>query len=358
MGPRVRPVRRVGDFHLAAKVRVARDHAATRARSALWEGPSQGELADPVDFDEEDPRRNARQDAGDFDHALGDSRACGDNYEWASLSPGMSDAGFPGADASPKWIPGAISQYLSAVPREDLPGERALAKIPRRPYDADEEHRSQIALVLKTIKDRVEGAPEYIPLRLPTAGVAVAAKSCVIHSLTGMVREMRWPEGAARVYASSGFAALQLGSPTGRRPRQLPTGTEAFWPSRASEGGGNPETPWGSNPTRAAHRRRTRGDRSLYGRRKEYRAAVSPISRKGAAPESWGGRPVENLPRVDLLLPPALHTPRRDMFSRGPEANLGPIAHNGFKEAVALSEISRQGACDEELRGPHARIRA
>ena len=61
-------------------VSVERAKAATRARNATWEDHTPAEFFDPVDFDEEDPRLYALQDAdaGDFDPAIGDFRDYGD----------------------------------------------------------------------------------------------------------------------------------------------------------------------------------------------------------------------------------------------------------------------------------------
>ena len=70
-----------------------------------------------------------------------------------------------------------------------------------------------------------------------------------------------------------------------------------------------------------------------------------PFRANAAAPR--GGRPVVNLLGDDLQLPPALDTPRYDRSERGPAANRGLSVHDGFRDAVALREIARQGAGGE-----------
>ena len=121
-----------------------------------------------------------------------------------------------------------VSQFRSTGNCEGLP-ERDVAQVTRcGPYDANDEQRFQIALVLKTIRDRVGGCAEYRPIRILTAGVAGAGKSFVIHVLTDLVRKLLGSAGVAMVYAPTGVAAFQVGGPAGHSLLQLPTGKKAF----------------------------------------------------------------------------------------------------------------------------------
>ena len=47
---------------MALKVNVDRAKAVSRARNGVWEEPTQAEVADPEDYDEEDPRIYAPRD--------------------------------------------------------------------------------------------------------------------------------------------------------------------------------------------------------------------------------------------------------------------------------------------------------
>ena len=71
----------------------------------------------------------------------------------------------------------------------------------------------------------------------------------------------------------------------------------------------------------------------------------------------WGGRPVVNLIGGALQLPPALDTPRYDRPDRGPAANRGLIAYEGFGDAVVLRDIVRLWKGDGRLRGVLPRLR-
>ena len=177
------------------------------------------------------------------------------------------------------------------------------------PYDANDEQRFQIALVLKTIRDWVGGRAEYRPLRLLTAGVAGTGKSFVIHVLTDLVRELLRSAGAAMVYAPTGVAAFQVGGSTGHSLFQLPTGKKAFGQLEPIKGDSLRKVQ--ENLSRCAM---LIGDeRGMIGRSmlgwQEYNAALAPISRDPELAGSRGGRPVVNLIGDDFQLPPVLVTP-------------------------------------------------
>ena len=159
-----------------------------------------------------------------MDPDLGDFRDYGDIHDWASVSLG---AEYAGAEASATWPQKRVAQFRSTGTCDDMP-EGGVSQATRYdPYDANEEQRFQIALVLQTIRDWVGGGADYKPLRLLTAGVAGAGKSFVIHVLTELVRKLG-PHAAAVVYAPTGVAAFQAGGSTGRSLLQLPTGKKAF----------------------------------------------------------------------------------------------------------------------------------
>ena len=150
---RVRSAHRAGGFPARAEgKRWTRPRR--NARAAHPGMPhTQAEVVDPVDFDEEDLGIYARQEAGagECGPALVDFRDYRDNYGWASASPGMSGAGFPGEAVSPTWLSKWISQYRPTCRRDDIPEERAAKESTRDPYAANEEHRFQIAHSPKTI---------------------------------------------------------------------------------------------------------------------------------------------------------------------------------------------------------------
>ena len=89
----------------------------------------------------------------------------------------------------------------------------------------------------------------------------------------------------------------------------------------------------------------------------EYRANLAPLSSRSESPDSWGGWPVVRLLGGYLQLPSVLDTPGHDRSWRGPAANHGLIVHDGFKDAVLLSEIARHGAGDEAPLGVLTRLR-
>ena len=121
-----------------------------------------------------------------------------------------------------------VAQFRSTGNCEGIPESEVAQATRCDPYDANDEQRFQIALVLKTIRDWVGGCAEYRPLRLLTAGVAGAGKSFVIHALTDLVQKLLGSAGAAMVYAPTGVAAFQVGGPTGQSLLQLPAGKKAF----------------------------------------------------------------------------------------------------------------------------------
>ena len=85
---------------------------------------------------------------------LGDFRDYGDSQDWTSVSMGV---GYPGAEASATWLPKRVAQFRPTGICEGMP-EGGVAQATRYdPYDANEEHRLQIALALKTFRDWVGG---------------------------------------------------------------------------------------------------------------------------------------------------------------------------------------------------------
>ena len=100
---------------------------------------------------------------------------------------------------------------------------------PRGPYDANEEQRRQIALVLKTIENRVDDIAEYRPMRLLAAGVAGAGNAFAIHFLTDLVMEKLCFAGTSRFYAPTGIAVFHVGGSTGRRLLQPPHSEEGIF---------------------------------------------------------------------------------------------------------------------------------
>ena len=78
--------------------RRTRPHSDARAQRPLG-GPSQPDVTDPVDLDEEDPRIYSRQDgeAVDADPDLCDFRDYGDARDWTSVSIGEE---YPGGEES------------------------------------------------------------------------------------------------------------------------------------------------------------------------------------------------------------------------------------------------------------------
>merc|ERR1712112_774823 len=97
---------------LALKVNVERAKAASRARNSVWEDPTQAEVADPEDYDEEDPRIYAPrdEDAADMGPEISDFKDYGDSFDWSSVSGAVEDAGFPGPEASATWLPTRVAQ--------------------------------------------------------------------------------------------------------------------------------------------------------------------------------------------------------------------------------------------------------
>ena len=90
----------------------------------------------------------------------------------------------------------------------------------------------------------------------------------------------------------------------------------------------------------------------------EYHASLAPFPVPPSEGVSqWGGRSVVNLLGDDLQLPPVLDAACYDKSERGPAANRGLVVHDGFDEAVVLSEIVRQGEGDGMLRGVLTRLR-
>ena len=267
------------------------------------------------------------------------------------------EEGFPGAEISETWLAKMVALYRSIGHCVGPNGERAARGSPRDPYGAYEEHRFRISLVLKTIENWVAGPPEYRAMRLLASCVAGAGNFFAIHFLTDLVRVKLGFDGAVRVYAPTGIAALQVGVGW-PPPPPTPKGEKALGHLYALKGDGIRQ-PQGNLDRRALLIGDERGaiGRSMIGW-KQYRDGLAPLPSRGESSASWGGRPVADLLGDDLQLPPALATPCHDRSSRGPAANHGLIVHDRFKDAVALSEIERQGAGDEDLRGVLTRLRA
>ena len=134
------------------------------------------------------------------------------------------------------------------------------------PYEANEAHRSQIALALKTIRDWIGGGAEYKPLRLLTSGVAGAGKSFVIHALADLVRKLLGFPGSAMVYARNRCRGVPGGWIDGAQPPPTPNREEDFRPARAVEGRIDAKSEGKFKVARSAYRRRTRDDRAAYAR--------------------------------------------------------------------------------------------
>lgn len=145
---------------LSLKVSVERAKASTRARNDPWEVPTQAEIADPVDFDEEAPvsthegSRRMRLRPFDWRYprlrrhlrlVVRVARHVGGRF------PREGDLCNMG-----RQMDRAVSIRMTS--RQPPRGKAALGS-PRDPYGANEEHRFQIALVLKTIKKLGIGAP-------------------------------------------------------------------------------------------------------------------------------------------------------------------------------------------------------
>ena len=116
-----------------------------------------------------------------------------------------------------------VDRFRSACMRGDHPDVRVAQATRYDPHDANDGRRFQIALVLQTISDWVDGFHEYRPLWLLTAVVARAGKSFVIRAPTDLVRKLLAPHGGTKVYAPTGVAAFHVGGSTGRSLPQLPT---------------------------------------------------------------------------------------------------------------------------------------
>ena len=136
--------------------------------------------------------------------------------------------GYPGISESATWPPKRVAQFRSTGSCDDLLDSGVAQATRYDPYDANDQQRFQIALVLKTIRDWVDGRSAYKPLRLLTAGVAGTGKSFVIHVLTDLMRELQGSPGEAMVYAPTGVAAFQVGGSTRGILLQLPIGKKAF----------------------------------------------------------------------------------------------------------------------------------
>ena len=221
--------------HLALKVSAERARAATRARNAPCGYPSQADFVDPVDINEEHPRIYARQDGGtaDLGPHLGDFRDYGDARDWTSVSLG---GGHPGSEESATWPPRRVAQFRSTGICDDLADGGSAQATRYDPYDANGEHRSRIALVLKTIRDWVGGCAEYRPLRIPTSGDACTGRSFVIHVIAELARKLPGFPGAAAVYAPTGIAAFQAGGIDGSKTPPTPNREEGCLTARAVAG--------------------------------------------------------------------------------------------------------------------------
>ena len=324
---------------MALKVNVERARASNRARRANWEDPSQAEVVDPEDIEEDDPRIYARLDdgAGDIAAELSGFSDYGDCHDWSSVPPRLIEAGFPKVAEASAWLAKRVGQVKSTGQCDDLVEATSSGRAMVNPHDANSEQRFAIALVLQTLRNWVEGAADYRPLRLLTAGVAGTGKSFVIHALCAMVRNLLGADGAARVFAPTGVAAFQVGGETGHRLFRLPTGKKAFGQLEPLKG----------DALRAVQDNLRQcalliGDeRGMIGRTmlgwQEYNASLAPFANADQSSGlcSWGGRPVVNLLGDDLQLPPVLDAPCYDRTRRGPAANHGLLAHDGFRDAAS-----------------------
>ena len=236
-----------------------------RARSAPWGDPTQADVVDPVDFDEEDPRIYSRQAGGavDFDPYLGDPPDYGDSRDRTSASSDFLGSDFPGADVSATRLPKRVAQLRPTCGCDVLSDDRVARAARYYPHDASDEQRFQVALFLKTIRDWIDGRAGHRPIRLLTSGEAGAETACVIHVLTGLVRKLLDPPGAANVYAPKGVAASMVSGSQGRGVLQLPTGKKAFGRIEPLKGDAHRKLQ-GDLSRRASGRRRARGDRARY----------------------------------------------------------------------------------------------
>ena len=91
----------------------------------------------------------------------------------------------------------------------------------------------------------------------------------------------------------------------------------------------------------------------------EFNAPWAPAStsREGRPKDDWGDRPVVTLLGDDLQLPPVMDVAPYNRTHRCPASNHGLTAHDAFDDAVVLTELMRQGAGDEHLRGVLTRLR-
>ena len=220
-----------------------------------------------------------------MDPDLGDFRDYGVAHDWTSVSLGV---GYPGADESATWLPKRVAQFRPAGIFGDLPDGGSAQATRYDPYEANDEQRFQIALVLQTIGAWVGGCAGCRPLRLLTSGAAGTGKSFVIHALTELVRKLLGFPGAAMVYAPTGVAAFQLGrGSAGRIPLQPPTGKKAVGQLEPSKGESLRKVQ--GNLSRCAlliGDERGAIRRAMLGRQ-EYNTGFPPISREAHPVAPW-----------------------------------------------------------------------
>ena len=238
---------------------------------------------------------------------LGDFRDYGDARDWTSVSLGE---GYPGDVESATWLPKRVAQFRPTGICDDLPDGGVAQATRYDPYDANDEQRFQIALVLKTIRDWVGGCSGYRPLRLLTAGVARTGKSFVVQVLTDLVRGLLGFQGAAMVYAPTWGRGVPGGWVNG--PQSPPTThwEEGSLPSRAAEGRIAAKSAGKFKSTRPAFRGRTRDGRARYARV----AGVQCIHRSNLARRPSfriAGRKASR--KFDRRRPPTSARPRRSV---------------------------------------------
>ena len=108
---------------LALEVNVERAKAVSRARNRVWEDPTHPEVADPEDYDEDDPRIYAPrdEDAADMSPEISDFEDYGCPSDWPSVSDAVGEEGFPGPDASATWLPTRVAQVRATGGCEGFP---------------------------------------------------------------------------------------------------------------------------------------------------------------------------------------------------------------------------------------------
>ena len=280
---------------------------------APWEGPTQDGVRPPSDSDEEDPRICARDPGGaDLDESeIADFRGYGDSFDWATVSPSIDDARFPGADLAGTLLGASVSEIRKNGRGGSLDLPRWVGGTAYDPHDANEAQRVQISISIGATRDWVEGESHYKQLRLIASGVAGTGKSFVIHALTGLIRTLLGYRKAAQAYAPAGVAAFHVVGQTSHRLPRPPTGKIAYGQLEPLKG----EAIRLVQENLSGRARLIGDERGVIGRAmrgwKEYRSQLAPFrgAPGGRDPRSWCGRPCVDLLGGDFHLPPVVDSP-------------------------------------------------